>query len=228
MKTSETISKIAAALAKAQGAMRAAVKDAVNPHFKSRYADLAGVWDACREPLSVNGLAVVQAPGEVGDRTICITTLLTHESGEWIQSTFVIPVTKPDAQGVGSSITYARRYALAAMVGIVQDDDDGNAASAAARMPAARGRKPDADTPAEYRDSVVEIDLDAACAEIAQCTSLEELKSTYERAYRSTTDKSAIARLMAAKDAVKERLAKATPKPLLAKVTEPSLSAAPL
>jgi hypothetical protein len=128
---STSIAALAVALAKAQGEMRHAAKDNVNPHFRSRYADLAGVIDACREPLAKNGLSWSQLP-TVGDGQVRVRTVLMHASGEWISSELSLPVSKHDAQGIGSAITYARRYALSAMVGVAQDDDDGNAAAAAA------------------------------------------------------------------------------------------------
>lgn len=136
---SETVGKLALALAKAQGAMSAAAKDKENPYFRSRYADLASVWDACRLPLAENALAVVQTI-ETLKTWVIVNTLLAHESGEWISSRLAVPVTpgkdkdtgqtRITAQSFGSAITYARRYALSAMVGVApDDDDDGNEAS---------------------------------------------------------------------------------------------------
>lgn len=136
MAQSESIAALAAALSKAQFEMQAARKDMTNPHFQSRYADLAALWDACRAALHENGLAVVQAP-EPWDHGIKLRTVVMHTSGEWIDSVLTIPATKQDAQGYGSAMSYARRYGLSAMLGIVaDDDDDGNAASrsAAARQ----------------------------------------------------------------------------------------------
>jgi hypothetical protein len=127
---SEAINELATALAKAQGEMTHAAKDRANPHFKSSYATLASVWEACRGPLSKHGLSVTQlASSEQG--CAAITTILMHSSGQWVQSETRVPTTKNDAQGVGSAITYARRYALSAIVGIApdDDDDDGNGAS---------------------------------------------------------------------------------------------------
>jgi hypothetical protein len=127
--------KLATALAKAQGEMEGASKDRKNPAFNSKYADLASVWDAVREPLSKHGLSIVQLPcpalaGEVG----LVTTLL-HESGESISQVFYMPVKDAkNAQAVGSALTYARRYALMAVCGIAPEDDDGNVA--AGRTPA--------------------------------------------------------------------------------------------
>ena len=130
MNHSEQINELAEALAKAQGQIEGAKKDKANPFFKSVYADLASVWDACRKPLSDNGLSVTQCPEEA-DNGIAIETMLLHSSGQWIKSRYTMPVSKLDAQAVGSAITYARRYALSAVVGIAPEDDDGNAAAAA-------------------------------------------------------------------------------------------------
>ena len=130
MNQSDSIINLAIALSIVQGKLTYAIKDSNNPFFKSKYADLESVWDACRSLLSENGLAVMQFPGEYYDGTMHLTTILTHKSGEWIGQDMSVPVTKPDAQGAGSALTYMRRYALAAVVGVVQADDDGNAASA--------------------------------------------------------------------------------------------------
>lgn len=125
---SSSVAALAAALAKAQGLMTHASKDAQNPHFKNRYADLAAVWSAIREPLSVNGLSVVQTVTQ-GDGTVGVRSLLLHASGEWISSALEMPVAQKTPQGYGSALTYARRYALSALVGIAQDDDDAEAAT---------------------------------------------------------------------------------------------------
>ena len=129
MTRSDSIAALAAALSKAQSAMTGAKKDSVNPHFKSRYADLASIWDACREPLTKNGLSVIQMPGK--DETgYYLETVLAHSSGEFVSCKLHINPVKDDPQGLGSSITYARKYALAAIAGIAPDDsdDDGEAA----------------------------------------------------------------------------------------------------
>lgn len=127
---------LAGALAKAQGEMVAAAKANVNPHFKSKYADLASVWDACRVPLSKNGLAVLQ-PVRADGAKVTVTTVLVHSSGEWISASLTMTAQQNTPQAVGSAITYGRRYGLSAMVGVAPDDDDGNAASA----PRANGRQ---------------------------------------------------------------------------------------
>lgn len=127
MTHSEQINEIAGALAKAQGAIRGAAKDSLNPHFKNRYADLASVWEACREQLAANGIAVVQAPGAEG-ATVSVETLLVHSSGQWFKDALSTLAADARAQSIGSAITYLRRYALAAMVGVAPEDDDGEAA----------------------------------------------------------------------------------------------------
>ncbi len=125
---SDEIGTLAGALAKAQGAMRAAVKDSQNPHFKSQFASLGAIWDACREALSQNELAVTQMPAAQG-RRVLITTMLMHSSGQWIESTLTMTSGADTPQGIGGTITYARRYALAPIVGVAVEDDDGTDAS---------------------------------------------------------------------------------------------------
>ena len=129
MSQSESIANLAKALSIVQGKLTYAAKDSANPFFKSKYADLESVWDSCRTLLSDNGLSVIQFPGEYFDGTMSLTTILAHASGEWMSQQMSVPVTKPDAQGAGSALSYMRRYALSAVVGVVQADDDGNAAS---------------------------------------------------------------------------------------------------
>jgi len=134
METSEQINELAAALAKAQGEIKGAVKDATNPAYHSKYATLDAVWEACRGPLSANGLAVVQAASTQGD-TIAVTTLLMHTSGQWIKEALALYPKDASPQAAGSALTYARRYGLSSMVGVApEDDDDGNAAQAV-KMP---------------------------------------------------------------------------------------------
>ena len=131
METSENINEISSALAKAQGKIENATKDSSNPFFKSKYADLTSVWAACRKQLSENGLSVIQSPEE-SSHGISVVTMLCHSSGQWIRSKYSMPCdsSKLTPQVIGSAITYARRYALSAMVGIApHDDDDGNEAS---------------------------------------------------------------------------------------------------
>jgi ERF superfamily len=127
MEQSTDIGALAEALAKAQGKITGALKDSANPFFKSKYADLASVWDACREQLAANGLAVIQVNGNEAER-VTVTTTLIHSSGQWVRGSCSAKPAKDDAQGIGSVITYLRRYGLAAIVGVAQVDDDGEAA----------------------------------------------------------------------------------------------------
>jgi len=132
MKMSESIDQLAAALAIAQGEISNAKMDAVNPHFRSKYATLASIIDTAKPALAKNGLAVSQVPTIAGtlEGSFVLVTMLTHKGGQYICSEYPINPDKQTPQGVGSAITYARRYALAAMLGIAADeDDDGNAAS---------------------------------------------------------------------------------------------------
>lgn len=129
MQQSPTVGAIAAALSKAQSAMRAAHKDAKNPFFKSSYATLGAVIDAIRDPFAANGLSYSQ-PLDIGaDGSIIVETILLHSSGEWLSGKVTAKPTKSDPQGIGSLISYLRRYLLQSMVGIAAADDDGNAAS---------------------------------------------------------------------------------------------------
>ena len=128
IKKSEAINELAAALSKAQAAMEGATKDSENPHFKAKYADLGNCWVACRKALTDNGLGIIQIPSADG-ANVTVTTMLTHSSGQFIEGSLSMIAQKNTPQGVGSCITYARRYALSAFVGIAPEDDDGQAAS---------------------------------------------------------------------------------------------------
>jgi hypothetical protein len=136
--TSESTAKLDAAIAKAQGEIDPAAKDKVNPHFRSRYADLTSIWEACRKALSKHGISVTQWPLHSDDNRLHIITRLAHD-GEWMMARFSLPVSKHDAHGVGSAATYGKRYALSAALGVVSDeDDDGNKAVEAAPPKAAK------------------------------------------------------------------------------------------
>ena len=125
---SDKIDKLASALSKAQSEMKGAEKKSINPFFNSGYADLHTVIESSFPHLTKNGLSVVQGnesrPGE-----FFVTTMLLHESGQWIKSKLKMPIEKVTAQSIGSTITYGRRYGLSAITGIAQYDDDGNVAS---------------------------------------------------------------------------------------------------
>lgn len=168
MKHSETIGEVAKALSKAQGQFNPAIKDGVNPHFRSTYATLDSIWKEVRKPLSDNGLAVIQGTTETGnDSTICVTTMLVHTSGEWISSDVTLPVTKKDAQGIGSALTYGQRYGLRSIVGITTgEDDDGNAAVASAPPVSAQAPKPLGVPASGVEKAELIAQINTACKEI--------------------------------------------------------------
>ena len=127
MKTSIDINELATALAAAQAEMKNATLNKINPHFKSKYADLAGIRDTVTPALTKHGLSVVQGT-DTTETGIVVVTRLMHKSGQWMESRFPIAYDKP--QTMGSAYTYARRYSLSAMCAISADeDDDANAAN---------------------------------------------------------------------------------------------------
>lgn len=132
---------IYAALAAAQQEMGKAIKDTKNDHFRSKYADLASVMDACMGALNKHGICVMQPTGE-DESGRFVKTILAHVSGETVECRVPLIVQKNDMQGYGSAVTYARRYGLMSMAGIAPEDDDGNAAAKAA--PVVDDRKPTA------------------------------------------------------------------------------------
>ena len=126
MNKSESIKELAKALNAFQSEVSGAKKSAVNPFFKSKYANLEEVINCAKDAMANNGLSISQFP-ITGDKTAGVETILMHSSGEYISSVLLLSVSKNDPQGMGSAITYARRYALQAMAGIPSEDDDGNA-----------------------------------------------------------------------------------------------------
>lgn len=167
---SPALGSLAKALAAAQAEIKDAAKDATNPHFKNKYATLSSIRSAVTPALSKNGLSVVQLNEPHGVDGVCVVTLLMHESGEWIRSRLYVPVTKKDPQGFGSALTYARRYALAAMCNVAADDDDD--AETASKTPAKNDSKP-AEAKAPPATSSVDADaLAKALEEATDATSL--------------------------------------------------------
>ena len=132
MNKSDSIKELATALNKAQSEMSGAKKGKVNPFFKSKYANLEEVISCAKEALFNNGLSVSQFP-VTQDNKAGVTTLLMHSSGEFIEDTLLLTCAKNDPQGMGSAITYARRYAYQSVLGIPSEDDDGNNASKPAK-----------------------------------------------------------------------------------------------
>ena len=135
--SSKELDKLFEALAKAQSQIKPAKKNRKNPHYKSEYADLVSVWHSCRGPLNDNGLTVIQQPKWIGKDDCILVTILGHSSGQWIRSECPLINVKRDMQGLGSAITYAKRYCITSMIGIpegdeivddVDTDDDGETA----------------------------------------------------------------------------------------------------
>ena len=127
MKSSESIANLASAFVKAQAEMSGAKKSAKNPFFKSNYANLEEIIYCVREPFATHGLGFIQFP-IAGEGSAGVETIILHESGEWISGDFLLDCVKSDPQGMGSAITYARRYGLQSAAGIPSEDDDGEGA----------------------------------------------------------------------------------------------------
>lgn len=130
MNKSESITNLAKALHAAQASIKAAIKSADNPFFRSKYADLVAVWEAARGPMQVNGLAVSQIPTCTPNGEAALETVLMHTSGEWLSGIYPLSPVKKDPQGQGAALSYAKRYGLCAVLGIVTEaeDDDGETA----------------------------------------------------------------------------------------------------
>ena len=153
---SEEIAELAKALAVAQGLIEGAIKDSSNPFFRSAYADLASVWDAIRGPLSANGLSIIQMPSAEGSK-VTVTTILCHSSGQWMSSELTMTAKRQlkdgggweeldTPQAIGSTITYARRYALQSVAGVAPEDDDGERAQGRQTPTQKRGAPPPNDS----------------------------------------------------------------------------------
>lgn len=163
MQKSESIAALAKALAKAQNEVENAAKNAANQHFRSKYADLAEVLNTVRPVFSANGLAVSQFPS-FENGVASVETIITHESGEWMSGISSAPVTKQDAQGVGSATTYLRRYSLAAIAGIAQEDDDGNHAAGKIQKKQEHKQEPKQEPEIDY-DHIWEGGYESLCDE---------------------------------------------------------------
>ena len=173
MEKSESIKNIAIAMNQAQSVMGGAHKGANNPFFKSKYADLGAVIEVVREPFFDNGLSYIQFPIEDNGR-IGVETILMHVSGEWISNSFTVQLSKQDAQGAGSAITYCKRYGLQAVAGIPSEDDDGNSASPQGNInkPA---QKPIDDNKPWYEESDYQADLQGVTTAIKGGTPVEQV-----------------------------------------------------
>lgn len=175
MEKSESIKALAEALSKFQGSMNGIKKDASNPFFKSRYASLGAIIEDTREPLSKNGLSYAQFPsGEYG-----LETILMHTSGEWIKAKYDMKPVDQKPQSLGSALTYQRRYALCAILGLQVEDDDANEASKPQAKTVQYGDKPVA-------KPVVKKDAYKGAIEAIEATvSMEELNTVLERVTKS-------------------------------------------
>ena len=187
MNQSESIAKLSAALVKAQAEMSGAVKDSANPYFKSRYADLESVINAIKEPFAKYGLAYTQFPIN-DDKGVGVVTRLMHESGEWIECGYTLPlgfvkkdgVVEPrlDPQSAGSAITYARRYALQAMAGIPAVDDDAEGAMGRTQKPVVgKITRKQAQKLHELLSST-EADVSKFCA-VFNCSDVDSMEASY-------------------------------------------------
>jgi len=182
---------IAAAFVKAQKAFGPALKTSTNPHFKSKYADLANCVEAVVDALNANGIALMQRTFECKDG-VMVETVFVHESGEVMECGMLhVPASKHDAMGFGSALTYARRYSLLAATGLATVDDDGVAASRRT----------------EIKSTVNENQIADLMAAMDEVTTVKELQETYKAAYKATNGEQAWqAKVIAKKDVKKAQL----------------------
>lgn len=172
----ETTKSIAAAFVKAQRDFSPALKSSTNPHYKSKYADLAACVEAVIDALNSNGIAVIQRP-VLCESGVTVETVFVHESGETLSGGVLhVPSQKQDAQGYGSALTYCRRYGLMAACGIAPEDDDGNAAVAAQKA----AQKPQA-------KAVPVVHLDDALVALRESETLESLQAVFGPSYKAAT-----------------------------------------
>lgn len=160
MHRSETIAALATALSAAQAEIAGARKDAQNTHFRNQYATLESAIEACKAVLPKHGLSWSQFPSLDEHGNVVVETILMHKSGEWLSGALALPVSKKDAQGVGSAITYGRRYSLMAVVGIAPEDDDGAAAASGGEVREMRAApRPQQAPPPKQTPHVAQSDL---------------------------------------------------------------------
>lgn len=190
MKTSEGISSIAAALLKAQQEITFAAKDSKNPAFKSTYANLESVIEAIKGPLNTHGIVFMQTFSPSLPGFLALSTRLLHTSGEWIEDEMTVPLQKNDAQGYGSAATYSRRYALAAITGLYQADDDGQEAA-----------KPQPKAPAK-------VNLVPFLKEMDACATVGELQEAFAHAWKESAGNPSI---KAHYDSLKAKLIEGVP-----------------
>lgn len=199
MEKSEEINELAKALGKFQSEISGAKKGSENPFFKSKYANLEEVISCAKEALMGNGLSVSQFP-ITEERSAGVETILMHTSGQWISGKCLLACAKVDPQGMGSAITYARRYAYQSILGIPAEDDDGNNVSQPVQEKPKDKQKP---APKTDKQKSEEIDTLSWIDAISKAGTLDELKTIFTRCHKSggTCDE-----IIAAKDARKEQL----------------------
>ena len=182
---------IASAFVKAQKAFGPALKSSTNPHFKSRYADLAACVEAVIQGLNDNGIALIQKNYDCNDG-VMVETVFLHESGEMLECGILhVPAAKQDPQGYGSALTYARRYSLMAACGIAPEDDDGNSASRRT----------------EVKSEVNEHQMVDLLLAMDEVTTIVDLQKAYKTAYTATKGEQAwVSKVIAKKDAKKAML----------------------
>ena len=176
MNKSESITELAKALPNFQGKMTAVKKDATNPFYKSKYATLDTIWETIRKPLSENGLSIAQTMNFVNDKSILETTLY-HTSGEWISGTQLVNPVKDDPQSLGSAISYARRYSLSAILGIVTDEDDD--ANIATKPEAKAEPKPKSETTAQTKGDITPAQIKKIYASVKEKGITADQAKTY-------------------------------------------------
>jgi len=198
MNKSETIGKLAEGLTKAQADFGPLIKGAANPFFKSKYADLSGVMDVARGPLAENGLCFVQTTEEAESGFLVVETTLIHVSGEWISGRLKMPTVKQDPQGFGSAMTYARRYALQAILGLAAEDDDGEGAMTRDRGKKERGAAQTTPPPSIF---------DAAAEAFSKIDSLTHLANHFKKHFKEYEADPRYAEIVTAKDRRKTELA---------------------
>jgi len=194
MELSNANAPLFAALAAAQAEVENAIKGNVNPHFKSRYADLAEVLNTVRPVFARHGLSILQSTAFDGDN-VSVTTTLAHAEGGWVSSCASCVPARVDAQGIGAATTYLRRYSLAAMCGVAQEDDDGNAASHQQR-PVQESKREDGLLPAT---------LEIAQKQLDRCEDMDALGKAW-----ATLPANVRKALGAHKDKCKQRLQEAS------------------
>lgn len=190
------------ALCKAQAAMPRAIKDSDNPFFKSKYADLTAVQDACFPPLQENGFAIIHTMGQ-NDTGSYLETILMHESGAVWSCPVPLIVDKGNMQGLGSAITYARRYGIMCLSGVAPEDDDGN--NAVANPPKRNQQKPPTATDDPFKATTSDIECEVT--KIASITSMEELGGYWNMLNNAQPDMAHNTDVIAAKDRRKQELA---------------------